>query len=261
MTSVSWIVRSLLRVTRKADPRGDPEAAEEGVEPRADHVLQQDEPALAVALVGQRHQPVEDRGDLEHGVELAGRVLADRLDPQDQVQALVVQVRERVRRVDRQRRQDGVDLGVEILVEEGVLRVGQLVGVADVDAVAWPARGGARCARSRTAGRRSRGRGGRSRSAGPAAPCRRGACPAARGCRRAGPGGRRRGPRRTRRGSTREIARNRSRSSSGFDGSRASSSTRSLKSSQLSSRLMNRLGSGAAAGRGSAATAATPFSW
>ena len=40
------------------------------------------------------------------------------------------------------------------------------------------------------------------------------------------------------------MVRNRSRSSSGFDGSRASSSTRSLKSSQLSSRLMNRLGSG-----------------
>ena len=33
----------------EGDPAGDPEAAEEGVEPRADHVLEQDEPALAVA--------------------------------------------------------------------------------------------------------------------------------------------------------------------------------------------------------------------
>ena len=244
LTSVSWIVRSLLRVTRKADPRRDPEAAEEGVEPGADHVLEQDEPALAVALVGQGDQPAEHRGDLEHGVELPGRVLADRLDPQDQVQALVVQVRERVRRVDRQRGQDGVDLAVEVLVEEGVLR---RRSARRASQTRMP------CSRElgadlvepgrRTAGRRSRGPAGRSRSAGPAAPCRRAGGPGARGCRRAGPGARRRGPRRTRRGSRREIARNRSRSSSGFDGSRASSSTRSLKSSQLSSRLMNRLGS------------------
>ncbi len=54
---------------------GDLEAAEEGVEPRGDHRLEQDEPMLAVADVGQRDQPVEDRGDLEHGVELPGRVL------------------------------------------------------------------------------------------------------------------------------------------------------------------------------------------
>src|SRR5262245_25126567 len=49
------------------------------------------------------------------------------------------------------------------------------------------------------------------------------------------------------------MATNRTRSSNGVDGSRASSRTRSLKSSQLSSRLMNRLGSGGAA---SAATVA-----
>ena len=122
LTSVSWIVRSLLRVTRKADRAGDPEAAEQGIEPGADHVLEHHEPALAVALVGQGDQAVQDRGDLEHRVELPGRVLADRLDPQDQVEALVVQVRERVRRVDRQRGQDRVDLGIEIVVEVSVLR-------------------------------------------------------------------------------------------------------------------------------------------
>src|SRR5262249_60346978 len=43
-----------------------------------------------------------------------------------------------------------------------------------------------------------------------------------------------------------EMGTNRSRSSKGTDGSRASSRTRSLKSSQLSSRLMTRLGSGGA---------------
>ena len=46
-----------------------------------------------------------------------------------------MQVRERVRRVDRQRGEDRVDLGVEVVVEEGVLGGGQLLGVADADAV------------------------------------------------------------------------------------------------------------------------------
>ena len=46
-----------------------------------------------------------------------------------------MQVRERVRRVDRQRGEDGIDLAVEVLVEEGVLGSRQLLGVADADAV------------------------------------------------------------------------------------------------------------------------------
>ena len=73
LTSVSWIVRSLLRVTRKATRAIDPEAAEEGVEPGADHVFEQHESALAVPFVGQRNQPAEHRGNLEHRVELAAR--------------------------------------------------------------------------------------------------------------------------------------------------------------------------------------------
>ena len=147
----------------EGDPRRDAEAAEEGVEPRADHVLQQDEPPLAVGLLGQRDEPVQDRRDLEHGVERPGGGLSD-LDPQDQVEALVVQVRERVRRVDRQRREDRVDLAVED-TRRG-RRSGPSVsssGVADADAVLERAGGGPRCARPRTAGRRSRGRAGRSR--------------------------------------------------------------------------------------------------
>ena len=156
----------------------------------------------AVALVGQRDQPVQDRGHLEHRVKLPGRVLADRLDPQDQVQALVVQVRERVRRVDRQRGQDrdrpgcrssrrgrrsasgssssGSQTRMPCLASSGRSSLCQ-VSYCRRDEVVGPPR--------------------RSRRAGPAGPCRRAAGPAAPGCRRAGPGARRRGPRRTRRGS------------------------------------------------------------
>ena len=53
----------------KRDVLGGAIAAEEGVEPRADHVFQQHEPLLAVGFVGQRDQAVEHRRDLEHGVE------------------------------------------------------------------------------------------------------------------------------------------------------------------------------------------------
>ncbi len=56
----------------EGDPLRDAIAAEEGVEPRADHVLEQDEPPLAVGLVGQGDQPVQDRRDLEHRVERPG---------------------------------------------------------------------------------------------------------------------------------------------------------------------------------------------
>ena len=92
-------------------------AAEERIEPRADHVFQQHEPPLAVGFVGKRDQAVEHRRDLEHGVARSCVRLVG-LDPHEQIEALVVHVRKRVRRVDGQRGQDGVDLGVEIVVEK-----------------------------------------------------------------------------------------------------------------------------------------------
>src|SRR5208337_1488402 len=65
LTSFSWIDRSLLRVA-EGHPLDDPVAAEEGVEPGADHILEQDEAALGIALVRQWNQPVDHRGYLEH---------------------------------------------------------------------------------------------------------------------------------------------------------------------------------------------------
>ena len=62
-------------------------------------------------------------------------MLVQRLDPQEQVQALVVNVRERMRRVDGQGCQDRVDLAVKIVVEEGILSRCELAGRADPDAV------------------------------------------------------------------------------------------------------------------------------
>ena len=52
----------------------------------------------------------------------------ERLDPQEQVEALVVNMGERVGRVDRQRREHRVDLGVKKIVEKPVLRVRELTG-------------------------------------------------------------------------------------------------------------------------------------
>ena len=118
-------------VARDAErhPLGGAVAAEERIEPRADDVLEQDEPPLAVGFVGQRDQAVEHRRDLEHGVARSVVRLVG-LDPHEQVQALVVHVRKRMRRVDRQRGQDGVDLGVEIVVEISVLGVASAPGAS-----------------------------------------------------------------------------------------------------------------------------------
>ncbi len=184
-------------------PSRHAEAAEERIEPRADDLLEQDEPPLAVAQLGQGHQPAQDRRHLEHGVELARRVLVLGLDPQDQVQALVVQVRERVRRVDRQRREDRVDLAVEVLVEIGVCWSGVRSSLSQ-RRMPWSASAGRDLLVPGVvlAGDEVVGAPGDLVELGRAGPCRRAAGPGARGRRRAGPGARRRGPRRTRRGST-----------------------------------------------------------
>ena len=62
-------------------------------------------------------------------------MLAQRLDPQQQVQALVVNVRERVSRVDRQRSEHRVDLAVKIVIKKRVLSRSQFVRWADPDAM------------------------------------------------------------------------------------------------------------------------------
>src|SRR5262249_23127678 len=70
-----------------------------------------------------------------HRIKLPRLVLADRLDPKDQVQALVVQVRERVGGVDGQGREDRIDLAIKVAVEIRLLRRRQLLVPADPDAV------------------------------------------------------------------------------------------------------------------------------
>ena len=104
-------------------------AAEERIEPWADDVFEQHETPLAVGFIGKRDQAVEHRRDLKHGVALAFMRLVG-LDPHQQIEALVVHVRKRMRRVDGQRGQDGVDLGVEIIVEIRGLSGASALGVS-----------------------------------------------------------------------------------------------------------------------------------
>ena len=68
LTSVSWIVQ--IAVARDAERRAarHAKAPEERIQPGTDHRLQKREPELAVWIGGQTHEPVEHRGDLEHGV-------------------------------------------------------------------------------------------------------------------------------------------------------------------------------------------------
>ncbi len=121
-----------------SDPEGHPvddlEAAKKRIEPGPDHIFQKHKPAFVVFLVGKRNKPVQDRGHLEHCVQSSGRILRGGLDPQDEIQALIVQVRKGVGWVDCQRRQNGIDLLLEVLVQERLSRFAELVGTLDHDA-------------------------------------------------------------------------------------------------------------------------------
>ncbi len=89
----------------------------------------------AVVLVGQGNQSAEHRRHANHGVRLPLTLLAQRLDPQDDVEALVQEVRKGMRGVDGQGGQDGKNLALEVVVEEGVLVLVELAAVADDDPV------------------------------------------------------------------------------------------------------------------------------
>ncbi len=168
---------------------------------------------------------------------------------QRQREAEIGNERERMRRIDRERRQHREDGGQEILLQPVMLLLGHVLRIDDDDAVRrrvpgavrasapagrWPApRPPRRCAQAvRTAsGRPGSGRR-RPRAPGPSAPATR-----------------------TMKNSSRllaEIDRKRSFSSSGWLGLAASSSTRRLKCSQDNSRLMKRSGLSASLGKGAA---------
>ncbi len=200
LASSSSIVRSLLRVTRKTvwpstrkPPNSRPQVGR-------DHVLQQHEPEPVRRRAGQRHHPVEHRGDLDHGEQLLQLAGLLALDQEREVQALVVQVRERVPGVDRQRGQDRIDLVLKYRS-----RKARSVGLSSSSRThSMPL--------SRSSGdqllvqqlilvrRRAGAPAARSGRAVRPAPGRRRGSPGARGRRRAAPAARRRGPRRTRRG-------------------------------------------------------------
>ena len=90
---------------------------------RGDDLLEQDKPhPLRPFIARQRDHPIQQRRDLHHPVELlAGLGI---LHQQHDVQALVVDMRERMAGIDRERRQDRVDLAREQPIE--VLPLGRL---------------------------------------------------------------------------------------------------------------------------------------
>ena len=106
------------------------EAAEQRIESRADHMFQQGEPELAIIAPGEFDQAVEHRGNLDDRVKLTDlMVAAGRLDAKNQVEAFVVDMRDRVGRVDRQRGQDRKHLGMKIAVEKAGFLEGQIGGI------------------------------------------------------------------------------------------------------------------------------------
>ncbi len=97
------------------------EAAEQIAEMCGDDLLEQDvAQSLEWPRSGQRDDAIEQRRDLDDAVELLPRIRV--LDQQDDVQALVVDVRERMAGIDRQRCEDRIDLPCEQPVEVFALR-------------------------------------------------------------------------------------------------------------------------------------------
>ncbi len=117
-------------VARDAEGVGllDLHAREQRVEVRGDDVLERHEP-------GRRHldEPGQQGRHLDAGEQLGP---GDRVAHDDgQVQRQAADVRERVRGVDGQRRQDGEDLRVEEQLDLGLLRRGELVPPQELDAL------------------------------------------------------------------------------------------------------------------------------
>ncbi len=105
------LVDRQVRVPRHPEHRltHDAEAAEQLVDSLADQILKQHE-AGPPPLRGQHHHTLQHRGHLHHAKQLSRSPLAQILKQDRYIQALVVDVREGMARIDRQRREHRVDV-------------------------------------------------------------------------------------------------------------------------------------------------------
>ncbi len=129
-------------VARDAKDGGvlDLHAGEQLRQVHADDRLQRREhvPGRRASLGRQRHETRQDTGHLHDGEQLLG--LSGPLQNDGQVERLVEQVRERMARVDGQRRQDGEDLAAEDLGQVLAVGFAQIAWAAHRDALALQAR-------------------------------------------------------------------------------------------------------------------------
>ena len=98
-----------------------PEAPEEHTEMGRNHVFQQDE-ARSLRRPRKQDYPVEHRWHLHHGKELLQLIGVLSLNQQRDVEALVVNVGERVARIDGQWGEDRIDAAGEEGVDVRALR-------------------------------------------------------------------------------------------------------------------------------------------
>ena len=209
----------------------DLHAGEEVLEVVRDELLERQEPH-GLAVVGELHEPGEHRRHLEARELLAAGARV--ADADREVEREPRDVGERVRRVDGERHEHGEDLRVEVVVQLGAVVVVDVGPRHDLDAGLGERGPDERRSRRRRAAAAARAPRPRCRRAPPAGSGRRSSA--------------RRGPvmmrrlrpaTRTMKNSSRllaKIARKFARSSTGSAGSSASSSTRWLNASQLSSR-------------------------
>ena len=111
-----------------------PVAGEQARHENADHGFEPDESDRAAATFASRQldEPVELRGDRHESVHGAQRSLAHELKPEREAE--IGDERERMRRVDRDRREHREDVAEEMILEPGALGLGQLLGLKHMDA-------------------------------------------------------------------------------------------------------------------------------
>ena len=145
------LVDGQVEVARDPERSGahDLEAREQIPDVHRDDVLEQREAERRGRAAGRRRRrrqlddSRQDRGDLHHRGDgsLRRDLLALLVQPDRQVQAPVAEHRERVPRVDGQRRQHGPDLAREVRPQPGALGGRQLLGGDQLDRRARPQRG------------------------------------------------------------------------------------------------------------------------
>src|SRR5262249_15454091 len=108
-------------------------SGEELPDEQAGRILERDQPLPAAVRIGQADETVDLHWHADQSVHAAA--VADARELQRDAEAEIGNERERMRRVDRERRQHREDVIEEVILEPGALRLGEITAVDQDDAL------------------------------------------------------------------------------------------------------------------------------